>query len=502
MTRKRQTTDAMPDKGNVLSLLKALEHIFDLCQDVLNTYSKTSLMLSLAIESQMLLMKLQVMRERWKYHLPFKEAGKVKFGEWSRKAAKMASRFADKARDSEEPISEYCPSKHFLLDFYCLLPENAESKDYIPYYKETATSRFIVNQERIRKQIAERWKSFYKQRFSDLVAQELRQSRGFDLQQLHDNSEDIRTACHDILMQLSEELSLLNELQEPDIQPDQFARLADRVFSESDYEGRQARDSARRDVKTWRNKTPKRRLEQSRKDEIETSIKIIEEQRYGRLLAEYIGDDFDIKGHSEGMGQFLHHVRGDITATELTDLMEQLYRIRLFRENKEQQEKTDAPQSMAAPSSTSDADGVIPLKEKTGKETVGMLPQRPKLPYFFSEALSEDKEVTSLFYDVLHRTERYMNGRLSEEEKSEAGIKPYKKWKWNHLRVAFVRSGFIEKDTPKQHFANFIHSVFPYQKEASVIRSIQRYNENVNGFDRIVRDITKEFEEVKMMARI
>ena len=31
---------------------------------------------------------------------------------------------------------------------------------------------------------------------------------------------------------------------------------------------------------------------------------------------------------------------------------------------------------------------------------------------------------------------------------------------------------------------------------------VSSYNENVNGFDRIVRDITKEFEEVKMMARI
>lgn len=484
----------MPDKSSVLSLLEALEHIFNLCQDVLNTYSQTSLMLSLTIESQMMLMKLRVMRERWKYHLPFSEASQVRFDEWSRKTARMASCFADKARDMEEPVSEYCPSKHFLLDFYCLLPENTASQDYDPYYKETATSRFVINQERIRKQITEGWTSHYKQRFSDLVAQELRQSRGIDLKALQEESQAIRAACHNILMELSEELSLLNELQEPDIQPEQFARLADRVFSESDYEGRQARDAARRDVKTWRNKTPKRRLEQSRKDEIDASIKRIEEQRFGRLLAEYIGDDFDIKDHSEGMGQFLHHVRGDITATELAELMKQLYRVRLFRENKEQQEKADILRSSAA--------SLTPATSDISHQTSSLIPQRPKLPYFFREALSEDKDATSLFYDFLHRTERYMTGKLTEEEKRESGLKPYKKWKWNHLRVAFVQSGFIEKDTPKQHFAKFINSVFPYQKEASVIRSIQRYNENASGFDRMVREISKEFEGVKKMARI
>lgn len=492
----------MPDKSNVLSMLKSIEQLFSLCQDDLNTCSQTSLMLSLTIESQMLLMKLRVMRERWKYHLPFKEACKVRFDKWSRRTARMASYFADKPEGSEEPISEDCPSKHFLLDFYSLLPENTESQDYVPYYKETAMNRFVVNQERIRKQITERWKSHYKQRFSDLVAQELVQSRGIDLQPLQENGKAIRTACYDILTELSEELSLLNEMQEPDILPEQFARLADRVFSESDYEGRQSRDSARWDVKTWRNKTPKRRLEQSRKEEIDASIKSIEELRFGRLLAEYIGDDFEIKGHSEGVGQFLHHVRDDITPSELADLMKQLYRIRLFREHKEQQERTDASLVLAASPYAGVAESRRSVEGEGGKEAVAMLPQRPKLPYFFREALSEDKEATSLFYDLLHRTERYMTGKLTEEEKRDSGLKPYKKWKWNHLRVAFVQSGFIEKDTPKQHFANFVNSVFPYQKEASVIRSIQRYNENAIGFDRIVREISKEFEDVKKMAKI
>jgi len=151
MTKKRQSSDIQQDKSDILSLLKAVERIYHLCQDVLNIHTQTSLMQSLAIESQMLLFKLRVMRERWHYHLPFKEACSVKLGEWSRRIGKMASGFAETANDSDEAISEYCPSKHFLLDLQAILPENVGKEGYVPYYQETDTKNYIVNQECIRK---------------------------------------------------------------------------------------------------------------------------------------------------------------------------------------------------------------------------------------------------------------------------------------------------------------------------------------------------------------
>lgn len=490
MIAKVQSADKLPDRSHVLSMLEAIEQINFLCQDVLNTYAHTSLMLSLLVESQMLVMKLRVMRERWKYHLPFREACMVEFNRWSHKTEKMAAGFAVKVKPGNHSAGEYCPSKHFLLDFYCLLPENAGTEDTPPYYKETITSRFVVHQELLRKQINEQWASYYRQRYSDLVVREIGNTRGIDLQSLQPDTPSIRKACHDVLVELSEELALLNEMQEPDIQPDQFARLADRVFSESDYDGRQARATARMYVKAWRNKTPKRRIEQSCRQEIESSINHIREQKYGTVLADYIGDDYDIKEHSEGVGQFLHHVRSRITSSELTELMEQLYRIRFFRENREQQDRASAPQPFTDPFS---AWGTRenPVREE---EPATTLPQRPRLPYFFREVLLQDSSAARRFYDTLHQVERYMNGRLSQEEKNQIDFKLYRKWKWNHLRVAFINLGFIEKDTPKQHFANFIHHVFPNIKEPSIIRSIQRYNENASGFDRIVREIVHEFE--------
>lgn len=77
--------------------------------NVLNTYSQTALMLSIATEGEMLLMKLQVMLDRWRYHLPFKEACTVDFYDWSKKVEKMSppprTRYARKSPVTGQPIS-------------------------------------------------------------------------------------------------------------------------------------------------------------------------------------------------------------------------------------------------------------------------------------------------------------------------------------------------------------------------------------------------------------
>ena len=219
-------------------------------------------------------------------------------------------------------------------------------------------------------------------------------------------------------------------------------------------------------------------------------MKIIEELKYGRLIVDYIGEDLDIRGHSEGVGQFLHHVRKDITAEELKDLMEQIFRIQFFRENKEQQEKKDPPKA---------TDGTTPATQQSTETMIDMYPQRPELPLFFKNKLSENATAKSKFYDLIQQTERYMYGRLTKEEESDVNFRSYKNWKWNHLRMAFVKLDFIENNTPKKHFAEFIHQVFPYITTASIIRSIQRYGESSLNFNQIVKEIEQEFGKVKEM---
>ena len=347
-TNKKQSADKQQDRSNVLSLLKTLERIYTLCQDVLNTHAQTALMLSLAIEAEMLLLKLGVMRDRWQYHLPFKEAVKVRFGVWSDKIEKMAASFAEKIDATADPINPYCPSKHYMLDLHGILPEIANAEGYAPYYHETVTSRFLVNQERIRRQITDQWATHYQQRFSDFVTEQLEQDQNVKLDNLRNNDETIRKACHNVLMALASELAQLNELAEPDIPEEQFVRLAERVLGESDHDGQSARKQARRDVFQWKNQSAKRLREQKRRGEIDASIKIIEEMGYAEQLRDDIGDDLDIKGHFEGLGRFLHRVRGKITSEGLNDLMYQLFRIRYFTEEKERQTAAEAEKATSA----------------------------------------------------------------------------------------------------------------------------------------------------------
>lgn len=64
MTNKKLSSDKRQDRSDVLSLLNSIDGMCDACQYVLNTYTQTTLMLAITTEAKMLLMKLQVMKDR------------------------------------------------------------------------------------------------------------------------------------------------------------------------------------------------------------------------------------------------------------------------------------------------------------------------------------------------------------------------------------------------------------------------------------------------------
>ena len=69
-----------------------------------------------------------------------------------------------------------------------------------------------------------------------------------------------------------------------------------------------------------------------------------------------------------------------------------------------------------------------------------------------------------------------MNDRFTDEEREDLDTEMYKKWKWNHLRVAFEKLGFIEEGTPKESFANPLRRCFltKQQKLSSAVFSVTR----------------------------
>ena len=66
---RKQIIDSKTDNSDLLSILQSIESMFEVCQKVVNGYTQAALMLSITTEAEMLLLKLQVMEERWKVHL-------------------------------------------------------------------------------------------------------------------------------------------------------------------------------------------------------------------------------------------------------------------------------------------------------------------------------------------------------------------------------------------------------------------------------------------------
>ena len=58
MNKNYSQSDTKSDRSDVLSLLTTIEDMFRISQQTLNEYSRTSLLLSIAIEGQMLLRRL------------------------------------------------------------------------------------------------------------------------------------------------------------------------------------------------------------------------------------------------------------------------------------------------------------------------------------------------------------------------------------------------------------------------------------------------------------
>ena len=512
-TVKKQSLNKQPDKSDVLSILQSIEGLYNSYLNVLNVYTQTTLLLSMTFEAQMLLMKLRVMRDRWAYHLPFKEACAVDFYDWSKKIETISQHLGGN-EDSNEGITQYCPSKHFMLDLYEMLPDNAPSSPDSAYYRELNIPKLVATQDKIRRLITKQWKE-YNYKFSNMIADQVDERIPGFTQPLAERSVTIRMTCHDVLRQLSIELNKLYEMPSGVISRDRFARLAERVISEPEYGGRKAQTTARREVEELRNTTPEEEWEACRKENIATSIDIISEMKYGRRIFNFLGRNYNLEKQYPAVGKFLNSVRRQISEDELSFLMEQLFRILYLSEDPEHPESAKSEEQTA---STQSGQSIQTTEDNnqtsSGSQTpnpkdaqavyqrrVSIQPEHPRLPPFFSEAFDHHPEAVQQFYDIFHHCGFYIGRALLDSEKRDRKINYYADWKWKHVREAFIKLKFIISDTPKNALADYFESVFPYLDANNVKRGFNSRGtyENETIFNRIVHDIECEFQSVKDM---
>lgn len=506
-TSKRQSPSGQQDKADLLSLLQVVERLYESYTTVLNSHTQNALLLSLILEAQTLLDKLRVMNKRWRFHLPFKEACTVKFFDWSKKIERMSLDLDEsgKDNDTDRPASEYCPSKHFVLDLYENLREKDSGSDYEPYYRETNIRTFLGRQNEIRKQITGNWSS-YKAQFSDATAREVNRYVGDIVIPLSRKSDVIRQTCSDVLRQLSVELNQLDNILTGVFSHDQLIRLTERVINESDYGCGKAKQAARRYIAEIKNTNPEEEWAELFELEIQVSLEKIGALKYGNSVTRFIGESNKLEGHYRGFGRFLHGCRHDITEEDLYELMEQLYRIQYVREEIEQQkaaqkvaEEEERETRADAPEVKSDAASSHKSASEIYKIRTTVKPARPKLPSFFSRGLSADEEATARFYDILHRIGFYIGRPFLPQEMKHPEISCYKGWKWKHLRDALSELGITSPAATQQGMADYLQAVFPYLRADSIKRGFN--NKGINKEDpriteRIVSDIKNEFRPV------
>lgn len=494
MHAKRHSRERIPDKSDILSILESIESMFEVCQNVLNSYSQTAILLSLTTEAEMLLLKLRQMENRWNVHLPFKEACNVDFYAWSKEIEQMALAIGgtEVDGDSENSIDEYCPSKHYLLDLYECLDESPSQNGEPSYYSNPDVGNFISEQIRIRKQIVRKWK-VYRDMFCQLVPRELDKHISDVLKPLADRSVNIRMTCHTVLHELSTSLYNLYDTPRGNISHSQFARLAERVLNEEEYGGLKIKTTVEHEIKEAKNNTPDDQWDSIREEEIKASYDLIRDMKLGNKVFSFLGRDKTIFDNSSGFGRFLWSVRHNIDDKELYNLIELLSRIAYLSKDREQQTEIieDATSAQSAQPESKNADAVY-RKRSTAK------PQKPRLPNFFNENLATNDAAVKSYYDILHHCGFYIGRTLLAHEKRDPDISCYAGWKWKHLREAFIQLGFIKRDSSKKGFAEYLAEVFPYLEATNIQRGFNSRGgyTDLTATRRIINDMVSEFEDV------
>lgn len=466
-----RNNDRAGDSSDVKSLLETIDQLYQVSRSVLNDHTQTSLRMSIAIEAQMLLSKLRVMNRRWKIHLPFKEACQVEFFIWSERMAEICREMSGTA-DIEVPrkMVRYCPSKHFLLDLYCVIDEQEADSKSKRYYEDTDVKHFVEQQELMRTLVADDWQG-YVTKVSDKSVEDLASRSEADIELSYDG-QFVQTICCKVLGDLSDELYSLNQRLTMPISRREFARLAERIMIEKEYGGQFAFLKAKARVNTWVNSTPYDRIESERDEQIKECVAEIEKTRFGGLFMQNVKIYKDFDGQYDSFGKFLFAVRDRITKEELSQLFELVFRIHHLRNAPTQNEQADDD-------------------DKTSEAAV-VRPGNPDLPVEFSQNFRGNDEAVAKFYELLRKAGPHINRPKKSGDTSPGAV--YASWKWRHLKDALVKLKLLVGDVGKRTFSEYIHSVFPDRSQDSVYHAL--FQPDTTTSRGVTADIVKYFRPV------
>lgn len=515
----QQPSDHSADRSDVLSVLENIRNMFTASCNCLNSFAQDGMFLAIAQEAQMLAMKLEVMSERWRVHIPFKEACGVDFYDWTKEVESMAAYLHNLYNETDtEKYDDYCPGKHFLLDLYTLLGEDLDgckpllAADGRPYYTESVITAFIGIQEQMRMTLTEHWPD-YLEEFSELASDTLvdtvDKARRKDIQQeegefgfgvdifrrqmaaIRDAGGNIRFACCSALDLLAGKLHLLNERLCGSFLSDHFSRLVDRIFLEKEYEGRKVATKVRNEVSAWYNGTPEEEIAVSRERIMRAAYDLMANMKFGGKRFDAYVRKFtpDIEQKKSAIGKFLFNSRRSITVQDLNNFMELYFQIYYHRKRQlEEEGKEEQPQT-----------SVTTQKERhlSGAASDVTVTAATDITVYLSERLASDPAALRRLRELLDRCEPYICRKLTFSQLKDPKIRVYDGWTWKHIEAAFRHHEFILDALPASEFIRLI-SILLQGREKRTYAGIQKgyYRTDVRKSDEHTRDVIRYFSMV------
>lgn len=525
----QQPSDHSSDRSDVLSVLENIRNMFTASRNCLNSFAQEGMFLAIAQEAQMLAMKLNVMAERWRIHIPFKEACGVDFYSWAKEVESMAAYLRSLDNETEtEKYDDYCPGKHFLLDLYTLLEKDLDGRkpvlasDGRPYYTESVITAFISRQEQMRKTLTEHWRD-YVEEFSELASDALvdtvdtlrreamRQEEdgtgfGVDIFEhqmvaIREAGGNICFACCAALNLLAEKLHILNERLCGNFRSEHFSRLADRIFLEREYEGRKVATRVRNEVSEWYNGTPEEDIAAGREYDMRDAYDLMANLKFGGKRFDAYVRKFtpDIEQKKSAIGKFLFNSRRSITGQDLKNFMELYFRIYYHRRRQLEEEKS-LPEKEEERNDSQPQTSVTPQKETPVSgmaSTDSVHTPEPDITAYLSERLASDPAALQRFRQLLDRCEPYICRKMKFKQLHNPEIGIYDGWTWRHLETAFRHHGFIPDALPASEFIRFISTLF-HDRKGRTYTGVQKgyYKTNVRNSDEHTQNVIRHFSGV------
>lgn len=493
-------------KTNLLTILENLERMFEAYRFTVNGVAAKVQSLALATEARALATKVQLMAERWKYKLPFKEACDVEFSLWYKRVCNWRSLLCDSEPiRGQQALPFFEPGNAYFVDMYeHELAKEADGEPERRFYQIADPQEY---EDRMDGYIGELDEEDWREQISEAVIDDLGETVGrcsdaaesgewgeSIKQVLRDRSEwltgVLRAAnadynAFDICLQALDELAeSLRDARLVQLNPEDaaFMDLYKRLSASAEVQELQG--EATQEVLQWQSTLSRKKRLAELKRKLAKEKGRFFSGKWQEGLENYF-DTGESRWAMEGIeaGMFIFRYRRELTKPEVYGILVQCYKLSLYQAfiDKEEKKRTPAPSGVTSVAASVPAVSVSPAVPGTvsvpavpsvaGTVSVpsvtGTAVSAVRLPEIFSPRLRAHAPAADRLVLVLdehkdivgHRSRKVSGGKT-----------------WGHVREAFVQMGFVDANCQGAEFGRAISRLCPDRKADNVEAALKRYN--------------------------